>query len=110
MREVHALNTFASLENNPKQFKALTGLIRDVEIKTPAGIYLGNAKVFDLDNPIVDRFMIRLCRALLSYSTKRKVRHVKCSVNWARPNDRFLSAFGDADCGNEFGDQFAFGG
>lgn len=36
-----------------------------VDIHTPAGIYVGTNRAYDLDQPIIDRFIERTCRAVL---------------------------------------------
>ena len=44
--------------------------MKDVEVKTPGGVILGNAMGFDLDDPAMDGFFKRLGQGLLHEATK----------------------------------------
>jgi len=48
-------------------FRKLFDTMELVEVHTPTGINLGKEWAFDLDKPIMNRFMERLSRAILSY-------------------------------------------
>jgi hypothetical protein len=56
-----------SLERGGGDFEALVRTMRKVDVETPAGIYLGKDWAFNFDDPLMDRFMERLSRALLWY-------------------------------------------
>lgn len=47
------------------EIKRLIQLTTKNEIVTPAGLYLGDTPAFDLDTPIVQRFIERMSRGLL---------------------------------------------
>ena len=54
-----------SFDRNRAEFLRLLRLVQRVELKTPAGIYLGEDFAFNFDVPIVHKFVERACRAVL---------------------------------------------
>lgn len=56
-----------SLQRGRGDFQKLIRNMKIVDVETPARIYLGKAWAFDYDNPLMDRFVERLSRALLWY-------------------------------------------
>jgi hypothetical protein len=54
-----------SFDRNRAEFLRLLRLVQRVEVKTPAGIYLGEDFAFNFDVPIVHKFSERACRAVL---------------------------------------------
>lgn len=52
-------------ERGGRHVEHLLDSIMSVEIGTPAGLYLGRGYAFQLDQPVLDRFLSRLTRALL---------------------------------------------
>ncbi len=63
-----------------KHVEHLLDSIMPVEIHTRAGVYLGNGFAFKLDQPVVDRFLSRLTRALLWH--ENAVVALDCEIEW----------------------------
>ena len=63
-----------------KNVEHLLDSILSVEVRTPAGLYLGRGLAFDLDQPVLDRFLSRLTRALLWHEVNVLARD--CEVEW----------------------------
>ena len=56
-----------SINSQDGDFQQILGLMKLVDRETPGGIYIGKDWAFDYDNPVMNRFVRRLGRALLSY-------------------------------------------
>jgi len=63
-----------------KNIEHLLDSILSVEVRTPAGLYLGRGLAFDLDQPVLDRFLSRLTRALLWHEVNVPARD--CEIEW----------------------------
>jgi hypothetical protein len=51
-----------------------------VDVVSKGGVYLKSAMAFNLDQPVMDRFMTRMSRALLHH--ENRIGYVDCSVEW----------------------------
>jgi hypothetical protein len=60
-----------SMDGRPGDFLKLLKVMKLVDVCTPAGIYLGKDWAFDLNCPVMTRFIERLARALLWYEYKQ---------------------------------------
>lgn len=67
-------------ERRGKHLEYLLDGIMPVEVRTPAGLYLGGGLAFNLDQPVLDRFLSRLTRALLWHENKVLARN--CEIEW----------------------------
>ena len=54
-----------AMREQPTKALALLRIITPQEVRSPGGLYLGHAPAFNLDDPRVDRFLERVCRAVL---------------------------------------------
>jgi hypothetical protein len=63
-----------------KHLEHLLDSIVPVDVRTTAGLYLGNALAFDLDQPVLDRFLSRLTRGLLWHEIQVVARD--CEIEW----------------------------
>jgi hypothetical protein len=54
-----------SFQNDIKEVNKLMSMMKDVQVLSPGGIYLGTAKAFNLKHPLMDSFVARMSRALL---------------------------------------------
>ncbi len=64
-----------------KHVQHLLDSLSTVEVRTPAGLHLGGGLAFDLDQPVLDRFLSRLTRALLYHEINVLARD--CEIDWS---------------------------
>lgn len=69
-----------SLTRDQKLFKRTLLSLSEAEVRTGAGLYLGTAQAFNLDQPQFDRFFKRLARGLLFHCTGTKL--ADCLIDW----------------------------
>ena len=69
-----------SLKRGGRDFHQILQTMKLVDVKTPAGLYLGQHWAFDFDNPIMNRFVERLARALLWYEFRQP--HFEGEFGW----------------------------
>jgi hypothetical protein len=69
-----------SFVKDRRQLQRIIKTLRPVELKSPAGLYFGRAVAFDFNAPEMDRFFLRMSKAL----RHREVvpGFVECSVQW----------------------------
>lgn len=54
--------------------------IRIVDVYSKAGIFLGKAKAFNLNQPAMNKFFDRMARALLFH--ENSIGHIECKTEW----------------------------
>jgi len=69
-----------SLARGGRDIQAMLQTMMLVDIKTPAGIYIGQDQAFNFDNPVMNRFVERLSRALLWHEFRQP--HFNGSFSW----------------------------
>lgn len=69
-----------SLGRSGRDFHQFLQTMELVDLKTPAGLYLGQHWAFDFDNPAMNRFVERLARALLWYEFQQP--HFEGEFDW----------------------------
>jgi len=69
-----------SLQRSGGDFQQILQTIKLVDVKTPAGIYLGQDWAFNFDTPVMNRFVERLSRALLWYEFRQP--HFNGNFGW----------------------------
>jgi len=69
-----------SLTRGQTDIQKILEMISQVNVETPAGIYLGKKWAFDFDSPTMERFVERLARALLWYEFRQV--HFKGAFTW----------------------------
>lgn len=67
-----------SMGRSGRDFHHFLQAMKLVDVKTPAGLYLGQHWAFDFDNPAMNRFVERLARALLWYEFQQPHFEGKC--------------------------------
>lgn len=63
-----------------KHVEHLLDSIMPVEVRTPASLHLGGGLAFNLDQPVLDRFLSRLTRGLLWHEINVLARD--CEIEW----------------------------
>ena len=65
-------------------FRHVLQSMQSVDVYSNGGIYLGTAPAFNLDQPLLDRFMSRMCRGLLHH--ENAIGYVDAVVEWHMAN------------------------
>jgi hypothetical protein len=90
-----------------QQAERLISLMRPASVHSSSGQFIGVAPAFDLNNPLVDEFLLRIVRALLH--EEKECGFVDCTVAWRlNPPAAECREFASEAKGRRVGDTFAY--